>query len=69
MKLHRVVHKDMLHQSQNTNSLRDTRDNTTHMVFECELAAKLHAKNIAVGTSANGNPLTRPSHLGVGTQS
>ena len=44
MKQHRDVHKDTLHQPQNTNSLRDTRDNTTYMVFEGEPAVKLHAK-------------------------
>ena len=54
-KQHRGVHKDMLHQPQNTNSLRDTRDNTAHMVFEGKPAVKLHAKNINVETSANGN--------------
>ena len=26
------------------------------MIFECEPAVKLHANNIEVGTSANGNP-------------
>ena len=45
----------MLHQSQYTNSLRDTRNNTMHMVFEGELAVKLHAKDVKVGTSANKN--------------
>ena len=34
-KQHRGVHKDTLHQPQNTNSLRDTRDNTAQMVFAC----------------------------------
>ena len=56
MKQHRGVYNDMLHQPQNTNSLRDTRDNTMHMVFEGDPAVKLHVKNIEVGTSANGNP-------------
>ena len=51
-KQHRGVHNDMLHQPQNTNSLRDTRDNT----IEGDPAVKLHIKNIEVGTSANGNP-------------
>ena len=46
----------MLHQPQNTNSLRDTGDNTTHMVFEGEPAVKLYAKNVKVETSANENP-------------
>ena len=46
--------KVTLHQLQNTNSLRDTGDNTTDMVFEDEPAVKLHAKNDRVGTSANG---------------
>ena len=55
-KQHRGVHKDTLHQPQNTNSLRDTRDNTAHMVFEGEPAVKLHAKNVKVWTSASGNP-------------
>ena len=32
------------------------RNNTTHMVFEGELAVKLHTKVVVVGTSANGNP-------------
>ena len=26
------------------------------MVFECQPAVKLHAKNVEVGTSANANP-------------
>ena len=34
--------------------LRDTGDNITHMVFEGEPAVKLYAKNVKVGTSANG---------------
>ena len=55
-KQHRGVHKDTLHQSQNTNSLRDTGNNTTHMVFEGEPAVKLHAMNVKVETSTNGNP-------------
>ena len=55
-KQHRGVHIDMLHQPQNTNSLRDTRDNSTHMVLEDETPVKLHAKNVKVGTSANGTP-------------
>ena len=35
--------------------MRDTRNNTTHTAFECELALKPHAKDVEVGTSANGN--------------
>ena len=31
---------------QNTNSLRKTGNNTTHMAFECQLAVKLHAKDV-----------------------
>ena len=54
-KQHRGVHKDMLHQPQNTNSLKDPGDNTMHMVFEGEPAVKLHAKYVKVGTNANGN--------------
>ena len=46
----------MLHQPQNTNSSRDMRDNTIHMVCEGELSVKLHSKNVEAGTSANGNP-------------
>ena len=53
---HRGVHKDTLHQPQNSNSLRDTGDNTTHMDFEYEPTVKLHAKNVKVGTSANETP-------------
>ena len=37
--------------------LRDTRDNTAHMVFEGEPAVKLQSKNLEVGTRANGNPI------------
>ena len=36
-------------------SLRHTGNNTTHMV-EYELAVKLHAMDVEVGTSAIGNP-------------
>ena len=46
----------MFHQAQNTNSLRDTGNNPTHMVFEGELAVKLHAKDVKVGTSWDRNP-------------
>ena len=42
-KQQRDVHKDTLHLPQNTNSLRDARDNTTHMVFEGEFSVILHA--------------------------
>ena len=56
MKQQRGVHTDTLHQPQNTNSLRDTGDNTTHIVFEGEPDVKLHLKNIKLGTSANRNP-------------
>ena len=52
----RGIHKDMLHQPQNTNSMRDKRDNTAHMVFEGEHAVEFHVQSIQVGTSANGNP-------------
>ena len=68
-KQHRGVHKERLHQPQNSNSLRDKRDNTTHMVLEGELAVKLHAKNIEVETSANGNLRQDPSLYGEGSQS
>ena len=54
-KQHWGDHKDTFHQLQNTNSLRDTRDHITHMVFEGEPAVKLHAKNVMVETNANGN--------------
>ena len=46
----------LLHQPQNTNSLRNTRDNTEHIFFEGEPAVILHAKNTEVGGSANENP-------------
>ena len=55
-KQHIGIHKDTLHQPQNINSLRDSGDNTTYMVFEGEPAVKLHTKNVDVGTSANENP-------------
>ena len=56
-KQQRGIHKDTLHQPQHTNSLRDTGDNTTQMTagFNGEPAVKLYAKNVKVGTSANGN--------------
>ena len=57
-------HKDTMYKPQNTNYLRDTRDNTTHMVFEGEPAVKLHSENVEVGTSANGNP--RQDHVATG---
>ena len=67
-KQHRGVHKDKLLQPQYTNYFKDTGDNTTHMEFEGEPAVKLHAKNVKVGTSANGNPMQlRPSHHGEGS--
>ena len=49
-KQYRGIHKDMLHQPQNTNSLRDPKDNTAHMTFKGEPAVKLHGNNIEVGT-------------------
>ena len=52
MKQHTGVHKETLHQKQNTNCLRDTSDNTVHMVFEGEHAVKLHAENIEVWTNS-----------------
>ena len=55
-KQHSGTYNDMLHQPQNTNSLRDTGDDTTHVIFEGESAVKLHAKNVKVGTSISGNP-------------
>ena len=44
-----------VHQPQNTNSLRGTGNNTTHMVYEGELTVKLHAKDVEVGTSSDRN--------------
>ena len=34
------------------------------MVFDCEVAFKLHAKNVEVGTSINGNPQNTKSPWG-----
>ena len=45
-------------------SLRDTGDNTTHMVFEGESAVKLHAKNVKLGTRVNGTSDKTKSQLG-----
>ena len=56
MKQHRGVHKYTFHQPQNTNSLRDTENNTMHMVFEGEICVKLHAKDVDVGTISDKNP-------------
>ena len=39
----------MFRQPQNTNSPRDTANDTMHMVFKCELDVKLHAKDVEVG--------------------
>ena len=36
----------MFYHPQNTNSLRDMGNNTTHMVFKCALSVKLHAKDV-----------------------
>ena len=55
-KYHRDVQKYSFHLPQNTNSLRDMGNNTTHMVFEGELAVKLHVKDVEVGTSSDRNP-------------
>ena len=41
---------------QNTNSLGDTGNKTTQMVFECELSVKLHGKDVEVGISSDRNP-------------
>ena len=35
---------------------RHKRQSHAHVVFECDLAVKLHVKNVDVVTSANGNP-------------
>ena len=43
----------IFHQPQNINSLRDTGNYTTHMVFEGELAVKLHAKDVELETSSD----------------
>ena len=53
----------------NTISLRDTRNNSTHMVFEGELAVKLHAHDVAVRTITNGSPKTSQSYFGEGALS
>ena len=53
--VHRGVHKYTFHQPQNTNSLRDTGNNTTHTVFQGELAVELHANDVEVGTSSDRN--------------
>ena len=52
---HRSVFKYTIHQPQNTYSLRDTGNNTTHMVFEYDLAIKLHTTTVEVGTSSDRN--------------
>ena len=56
----RYPHRQASHQ--NTNSLRDMGDNTTHKVFEGGPAVKLLTKNIQVGTIANGNPRQDQNH-------
>ena len=54
--MHRSNEERHAYQPQNTNSLSDTGDNNTHMVFEGEPAVKRHNKNVKVGTNTNGNP-------------
>ena len=55
-KQHRSVNKLRHSSSILTNSLRDTGDNISHMLFNGEPAVKLHVKNVKVGNGANGNP-------------
>ena len=55
-KVYRWVHIHPQHQPQNTNSLRDMIHNTSHKVFERELAVKLYPTDVELGTSANRNP-------------
>ena len=45
----------MFKQPQNSNSLRDMGNKTMHMVLEGELAVKLHAMDVEVGTSPDRN--------------
>ena len=61
------VHKDTLHQPQNTNSQRDMRDNTAHMIIVGESDDKLH--DIEIGTSPNGNPRQDQVTIGEGSES
>ena len=58
------VHKDTLHQPQNTTSERDKGDNATHMVFEGEPAVKLHAKNVWLGLAQTETLYKTKSPLG-----
>ena len=60
----RRVHKYTFHQHRNPNSLRDTGNNTTHILFEGKLAVKLHANYVEVGTSSVRIPRQTKSPLG-----
>ena len=55
-KEHRGFHKYTFQQPLNTNTLRDTRNNTKHMVFEGELPVKLHAKEVEVALARMETP-------------
>ena len=48
--------RDKLHQPQNTNYLRDTRDNTKHMVFEVVPAVKPYSTNVELGLAQMETP-------------
>ena len=48
--------KYTFHRPQNTNFLRDEENNTTNMVIKWELAVKLYAKDVEVGTSSDKKP-------------
>ena len=55
--------QNKLHQAQNKCWLRDASDNAMHMVFEC-FAVELYAKDVEVGTGANGNPRQDQVNMG-----
>ena len=61
---HRGIRNDKLHQPQNTNSLRDTGNDTSHMVLKGEPAVKLHTKNVELGLAQMENPDKTKSSLG-----
>ena len=46
-------------------SERHGKQYTTHMVFEGELAVKLHVKDVEVGTSSNRNPRHNQVTIGI----
>ena len=66
-KKHRDVQKDTLHQPQNTNSLRDTGDNTTRMLFEVRMLSHFTPRMLRSGLAQMETPGKTKSSWGMVT--